>query len=62
MCMCAHAILPPSVLQVELHLYNQQPKLVRFASEQGIALTGFSPLGAGSYVSIGMATDQVHMH
>jgi len=54
----SYATVPPAVLQVELHLYNQQPKLVRFASEQGIALTGFSPLGAGSYVSIGMATDQ----
>jgi len=54
----SYATVPPAVLQVELHPYNQQPKLVRFASEQGIALTGFSPLGAGSYVSIGMATDQ----
>jgi D-xylose reductase len=49
--------LPPAVLQVELHPFLQQPKLVRFCAEHGIAVTGFSPLGAGSYVALGMATD-----
>lgn len=49
--------IPPAVLQVELHPFLQQPKLVRFCAEQGITVTGFSPLGAGSYVSLGMATD-----
>ncbi len=42
----AHAKLPPAVLQVELHPYNQQPQLVRYCQQEGIALTGFSPLGA----------------
>jgi len=54
----ASATQPPSVLQVELHPYNQQPKLVRFAAQHGIAVTGFSPLGAGSYVELGMAGEQ----
>jgi len=53
--MLAYANAPPEVLQVELHAYNQQPKLVRFCEEAGIAVTGFSPLGAGSYVELDMA-------
>jgi len=39
---------PCSLPQVELHPYNQQPKLVRFAAQHGIAVTGFSPLGAAT--------------
>ena len=52
----SYAVTPPSLLQVELHAYLQQPKLLRFCAEHGIAVTGFSPLGAGSYVELGMAT------
>eukprot|EP00967_Tisochrysis_lutea_P101469 scaffold152298_cov29-Tisochrysis_lutea.AAC.2 len=33
----AGADVPPAVLQIELHPYNQQPKLVRFAQEQVLA-------------------------
>ena len=51
----SYAVIPPAVLQVELHAYNQQNKLLRFCREAGIAVFGFSPLGAGSYVEIGMA-------
>lgn len=51
----SYASLPPAVLQVELHPYLAQPKLLRFCTEQNIAVTGFSPLGAASYFSIGMA-------
>lgn len=45
----------PSVLQVELHPYNTQETLLKFCRERGIAVTGFSNLGAGSYVELNMA-------
>ena len=51
----AYARIKPAVLQVELHPYLTQDKLVRFARESGIAVTAFSPLGAHSYNTIGMA-------
>jgi D-xylose reductase len=52
----ATARIKPSVLQVESHPYLTQTKLLRFCLEQGIAFTAFSPLGAGSYVGLGMAS------
>lgn len=51
----ASARIAPAVLQVETHPFLTQERLVRFAAQQDIAVTAFSPLGAGSYVSIGMA-------
>ena len=51
----SYAEIRPAVLQVELHPYLGQEKLVRFCREQGIAVTGFSPLGALSYVPLAMA-------
>lgn len=54
----SYARIRPSVLQVELHPYLTQEKLLRHCREQGIAVTGFSPLGALSYVPLGMAEDR----
>jgi diketogulonate reductase-like aldo/keto reductase len=51
----SYAKVKPAVLQVELHPYNTQTNLLRFCKEKGIQVTGFSNLGAPSYVEIGMA-------
>jgi D-xylose reductase len=51
----SYARIRPAVLQIELHPFLTQEKLVRFARESGLAVTAFSPLGAQSYYSIGMA-------
>lgn len=51
-----YARIKPQVLQVELHPQLQQNKLLRFCREHDIVVTGFSPLGSGSYVELGMAT------
>jgi len=51
----SYARVRPSVLQVESHPYLVQPKLLRYCNQEGIAMTAFSPLGAPSYVPLGMA-------
>jgi D-xylose reductase len=49
------ARMRPSVLQIESHPYLVQPKLLRYCEQEGMAVTAFSPLGAPSYVPLGMA-------
>jgi D-xylose reductase len=51
-----YARIRPAVVQVELHPYLTQDKLLRFCCEEGIAVTGFSPLGAMSYLPLKMAS------
>jgi D-xylose reductase len=51
----SYARTRPAVLQVELHPLLAQEKLLRFCREADIVVTGFSPLGAPSYVPLGMA-------
>jgi len=50
-----YARIRPAVLQVELHPYLTQQKLLRYCRESSIAVTGFSPLGAQSYFQLNMA-------
>ena len=54
--MLSYARYAPQVLQVELHPYNTQEYLSRYCADKNISVTGFSPLGAGSYVELNMAT------
>jgi D-xylose reductase len=56
--MLSYAEIAPALLQVESHPYLAQQKLVRFCQEQAVVMTAFSPLGAASYVSLGMAGPQ----
>jgi diketogulonate reductase-like aldo/keto reductase len=47
----SHARIPPAVLQVELHPFLAQERLLRFCVDQDIAVTAFSPFGSLSYSS-----------
>nr|MCU0720417.1 aldo/keto reductase [Pirellula sp.] len=53
----AQCSIRPGVLQVESHPYLVQSKLLRYCQQEAIAFTAFSPLGAPSYVPIGMAKE-----
>jgi D-xylose reductase len=54
----SYARIRPAVLQIELHPYLTQEKLLRFCRQEQIAVTGFSPFGALSYLSLGMAGEE----
>lgn len=52
-----YATVRPSYLQVELHPYLTQEKLLKYCQSESIEVTGFSPLGAESYYSLNMADE-----
>jgi len=45
----AGARIQPAVLQVEMHPYLSQERLLRFATQSQVAVTAFSPLGSTGY-------------
>jgi D-xylose reductase len=51
----SYADIRPTVLQIELHPFLTQETLVRYARQEDMAVVAFSPLGAPSYIPIGMA-------
>ncbi len=54
----SYARIKPSMLQIEAHPYLTQDKLIRCASDYGIDVTAFSPLGAQSYFELDMAREE----
>ena len=52
----SNAKIRPSSLQIECHPHLSQDKLIRFAREEGMCVSVFSPMGATSYISLDMAT------
>lgn len=53
-----YARIKPAMLQIESHPYLTQERLLRLASHYDMAVTAFSPLGAGSYIELDMASEQ----
>ena len=51
----AYASIAPQVLQVEMHPYLTQQRLLRYCQDENITVTAFSPFGASSYVPLNMA-------
>ncbi|MGC6426145.1 MAG: aldo/keto reductase [Akkermansiaceae bacterium] len=51
----SYARIKPAALQIELHPYLCQNALIRYAQSEDIAVTAFSPFGADSYLTLGMA-------
>jgi len=50
----SYAKIPPACLQVELHPFLPQNRLLSFCKGRGIPVVAFSPLGSSSYIELGM--------
>ena len=51
----SYCSIRPAVHQMEMHPYLAQARQLRFCQQEKIAVTAFSPLGAPSYLPLGMA-------
>lgn len=49
-----YAKIPPANLQIEHHPYLAQPGLVKYAQENGMAVTAYSSFGPQSFIELGM--------
>lgn len=49
-----YAKIPPATLQIEHHPYLVQPGLVKYAQENGIAVTAYSSFGPASFIELDM--------
>jgi diketogulonate reductase-like aldo/keto reductase len=52
-----YARIQPAANQVELHPYLVQNDLVEYCASINVSVTAYSPLGAGSYVSLNIAQE-----
>ncbi len=53
-----YATVKPAVLQVEMHPFLTQERLLRFVQSLGIQVMAYSNFGSLSYVQLGMATPE----
>lgn len=56
--MLNYAEIKPAVLQVEMHPYNTQQSLLKFAKESGLQVMAFSNLASASYEEMSWTTPQ----
>lgn len=53
-----YARIKPAVLQVEIHPFNVQERLIRYCKQLGVEVMAYSNLGHASYAELGMSTQE----
>ncbi|HSX45618.1 MAG TPA: aldo/keto reductase, partial [Candidatus Saccharimonadia bacterium] len=57
-----YANVLPAVNQVELHVFLQQPELVKYCQEQGITVEAYSPLARGNIMDNEVVSEIAQKH